>query len=81
MAHVLGGTQTTKEWTACHRVSLELWCPMDTWRLNDHRVEVLMTCPKCGETRLIERVDTHHWFCAVCAHSWPIRPKDVSHEP
>jgi hypothetical protein len=39
-----------------------------------------MTCPKCGETRLIERVDTHLWFCAVCAHSWTIRPKIVSRE-
>ena len=33
--------------------------------------EVLMiACPKCGETRLIERVDRHRWFCAVCAHTW-----------
>jgi hypothetical protein len=31
-----------------------------------------MTCPKCGETRLIERVDGHRWFCAVCAHSWTV---------
>ena len=54
---------------------------MDTWRLNDHRVEVLMTCPKCGETRLIERVDTHRWFCAVCAHLWMIGTKDMSREP
>jgi ribosomal protein L37AE/L43A len=31
-----------------------------------------MTCPKCGETRLIERVDGLRWFCAVCAHSWTV---------
>jgi ribosomal protein L37AE/L43A len=34
-----------------------------------------MPCPKCGETRLIERVDTHRWFCAVCAHTWTIGPR------
>jgi ribosomal protein L37AE/L43A len=49
-------------------------------RLNDHRVEVLMTCPKCGETRLIERVDAYRWFCAVCAHLWMVGTKDVSRE-
>ena len=63
------------------RVSLDSGVPRDTWRLNDHRVEVLITCPKCGETRLIERVDAHRWFCAVCAHSWTIGTKDVSREP
>jgi ribosomal protein L32 len=73
VVHVLAWSLNNKEGTARHRVSLEFWCPMDTWRFNDHRVEVLMTCPKCGETRLIERVDTHRWFCAVCAHSWTIR--------
>jgi ribosomal protein L37AE/L43A len=34
--------------------------------------EVTLTCPKCGETRLIEQVDGRRWFCAVCAHSWAI---------
>jgi ribosomal protein L37AE/L43A len=35
-----------------------------------------MMCPKCGETRLIERVDGLRWFCAICAHSWTIGAKD-----
>src|ERR1700729_3575763 len=35
-------------------------------------LEVRMTCPKCGEARLIERVDGHRWFCALCAHSWTV---------
>jgi uncharacterized protein (DUF983 family) len=38
-----------------------------------------MTCPKCGETRLIEQLDRHQWFCVVCAHSWTIGAKEVSH--
>jgi len=28
-----------------------------------------MTCPGCGEERLVERVGCW-WFCAVCAWRW-----------
>lgn len=28
-----------------------------------------MTCPKCGETRLIEPT-SGGYFCAVCSHFW-----------
>jgi ribosomal protein L37AE/L43A len=60
-------------WIACHCVPLgRVVITRIPLRLNVHRPEVLMTCPKCGETRLIERVDRHRWFCAVCAHSWRI---------
>jgi uncharacterized protein (DUF983 family) len=48
------------------------WSPATTRRLTGGRAEVLIACPKCGETRLIEQLDGHHWFCAVCAHSWTI---------
>ena len=46
------------------------WSPATTWRLTANRTEILIACPKCGETRLIEELDGHRWFCAVCAHSW-----------
>jgi ribosomal protein L37AE/L43A len=49
-----------------------------TVRLILHRLEVRVLCPKCGETRLIERMDGHRWFCVVCAHSWTIGAKDVN---
>ena len=50
--------------------------PATTWRLTANRAEVWIACPKCGETRLIELVDGHRWFCAVCAHSWTIGAKN-----
>src|SRR5580692_4200344 len=50
------------------------WSPATTWRLTADRAEVLIACPKCGETRLIEQLDGHWWFCAVCAYSWTGRP-------
>src|ERR1700694_1604214 len=53
--------------TACHRDLRWAWTPLDA---NGHRPEILAICPKCGETRLIERVDRDRWFCAVCAHKW-----------
>jgi acetyl-CoA carboxylase beta subunit len=46
--------------------------PATILRLTAGRAEVLIACPKCGETRLIEQLDEHRWFCAVCAHSWTI---------
>jgi hypothetical protein len=67
-----------KEMTACQCV------PLCLVQLPDpivHGLEVRMMCPKCGETRLIERVDGHRWFCAVCAHSWTVSAKDIAHEP
>jgi hypothetical protein len=53
--------------TACHGDLYWAWTPLHA---NGHRPEIPVTCPKCGETRLIERVDRQRWFCAVCAHSW-----------
>ena len=50
--------------------------PATTWRLTADRAEVLIACPKCGETRLIEELDGHRWFCAVCAHSWTNRSEE-----
>ena len=47
-----------------------VWSPRTTVRLNAESTEPLVACPKCGETRLIERLDERGWFCGVCAHSW-----------
>ena len=47
--------------------------PATTWRLTADRARVLIACPKCGETRLLEQLDGQRWFCAVCAHSWTTR--------
>src|SRR5713226_1019378 len=55
---------------------LAWWSPATTWRLTADRAEVLIACPKCGETRLIEQLDGHRWFCAVCAHSWTNRREE-----
>src|ERR1700730_12405565 len=52
------------------------WSPATTWRLTADRAEVLIACPKCGETRLLEQLDGQRWFCAVCAHSWPTRNEE-----
>jgi uncharacterized protein (DUF983 family) len=27
-------------------------------------------CPRCGEARLVEEVDSRRWFCGVCAFVW-----------
>jgi ribosomal protein L37AE/L43A len=53
-----------------------VWSSQTTLRLNPESRDVVITCPKCGETRLIERVDLHRWFCAVCAYSWTIGAKN-----
>lgn len=60
---------------------LALSSPRATVRLNADGAQVMIACPKCGETRLIERVDAHRWFCAVCAHAWTIGANDGGHEP
>jgi len=52
------------------------WLPATIWRLTADRAEVLIACPKCGETRLIEQLDGQRWFCAVCAHSWTNRSEE-----
>jgi hypothetical protein len=60
-----------EDWIACHRVPWRCFVAPGT-RLRPNSPEILMTCPKCGETRLIERIDRNRWFCAVCAYSWTI---------
>jgi hypothetical protein len=63
------------------RAALPGAVPSTTIPSDRSRLEVRMMCPKCGETRLIERVDGHRWFCAVCAHSWTASASGASHEP
>ncbi len=58
---------------------LNLWTDKGLVAVAGGRVRLDLRCPKCDEERLVEIVEDRRGpqgVCAVCGHSWVLRPTD-----
>jgi hypothetical protein len=60
------------------------WLRLSTTKGNVHvaggRVRLDLECPRCGEFRLVEIVETagkQEGVCSVCAHAWVLGVKPI----